>query len=42
MTLPEPPNVISFDLEESLELLAALEDSKEWTFALLIGIGGES
>lgn len=26
---PEPPNRISFDLEEALELLATLEDARE-------------
>lgn len=29
MTIPGPPDEISYDLEESLELLAALEDARD-------------
>jgi hypothetical protein len=29
MTVPGPPDEISYDLEESLDLLAALEDARE-------------
>jgi hypothetical protein len=29
MTFPEPPDEVTYDLEEALELLTALEDTRE-------------